>query len=574
MKQCQITSDVANRLKKIRSGVVYSSITSVISELLQNCQRAKAENIGCQLKDGSLIITDDGTGCKTPEDLFTLDKSVWDTTTEGFGEGFTSVYTVADYLKVETLDWQVEMFIDKMINEGELKYITEDNSEYVKGFNIMIAGQKLKEHEDELLQFLKHSASLLPMSVFVNGKYIQKTNLANIDSETGMIKTFETKNYTAHLTPACWSSKIVTYYENREVCEEWVTGIAGNVILNKNAVNLKAPDRRSIVRDKKYTNFIESIKKDAKRLYKNFIQEADNTTIDRYAYPISQLLKVTEYEDLLHITEDMFKVHEEETKEDEKKLEILKPKYDIFYQDTERQENNINNISYFPSVNNSNEISIGMAKSLNSRARKTSISAISKSNKVFWIKASEISSFKESITNMEYYGFKGIIATNELYEKVFEHYKVPHISYLIDNIQKVHNYTDIGAKSLKERRVLYLMSMIERHYELKDTFNIANLSMKIVSNLDGKELQSPKTVVEGVCTDDKIYLDRKSLKLADFTVKTWNTQHIGVEDIRFILKNSDTICHELAHLLYHTEDNTLHHMQAQAKIAKEIGYLF
>ena len=92
-KPRQITSDIAGRLKKIRSGVVYSSVTSVISELLQNCQRAKAENIFCEFQYDTLTITDDGVGCKDSDDLFTLDKSAWETTSEGFGEGFTCVYT-------------------------------------------------------------------------------------------------------------------------------------------------------------------------------------------------------------------------------------------------------------------------------------------------------------------------------------------------------------------------------------------------------------------------------------------------------------------------------------------------
>jgi hypothetical protein len=151
---------------------------------------------------------------------------------------------------------------------------------------------------------------------------------------------------------------------------------------------------------------------------------------------------------------------------------------------------------------------------------------------------------------------------------------VPHVSDLIKNIRKEYFYTNIGAKTLKERRVLFLLSLIEKHYHLPETFNIASLSMKIVGNINGRELKSPQNIVGGVCQNQKIYLDRKLLKLADFTVKSWNANHIGVEDIRLILRNADTICHELAHLLYQTDDNTLAHMQAQAQIAREIGYLF
>jgi len=67
------------------------------------------------------------------------------------------------------------------------------------------------------------------------------------------------------------------------------------------------------------------------------------------------------------------------------------------------------------------------------------------------------------------------------------------------------------------------------HYNLPETFNIANLTMKITGNINGKELKSPQNMIGGVCQNRKIYLDRRLLKLADFNVKTWNTNHIGVE---------------------------------------------
>jgi len=581
MNTRQITSDVVSRLAKIRQGVVYNSITSVVSELLQNCQRAKAKTIHCFIKDNYLTIIDDGVGCKDPDELFTIDRSAWDSTNEGFGEGFTSVYTVADIIKVRSHKWSVNLNVAKMLQERNLTYSYKEETDYSQGFEVTIQGEKIEENIEEITNFLKYSASLLPMNCYVNNTLVFKKDLSNIDGTTDFIKTFDNKLYTAYLTPLEWGYDCMVYYENREVCKEWLTGVSGNIILKQNAGNLKAPDRKAIINDGKYRNFKDQLEKDTKKLYREFIKLADNNLIDEFSHPIASILNVKEYEDLLEIDDDMFKVHvndEDEyinPKENKIKDEVLKPKLDIFNYNTDMYEQSYETEHSFPPTENYNQNTVLSAvKSINPRARKNSIVSIAKSNKLFWVSPNELNASKETITNMEYYGFKGIIAVNELYERVFNEYSVPHISYLVDNIKKQHKFTDIGTRTLKEKRALFLLRRIEEYYKIGETFNICNITMKIVSQFDDKELQSPDNIIEGVCTQGKIYLDRKSLKLGDFTVKNWTSEHISLEDLRFILRASDTISHELAHLLYDTKDNTLAHMQAQAKIAKEIGYLY
>lgn len=587
MKAKVITSDVTSRLAKIRSGVVYNSITSVISELLQNSQRAKAKTIQCTIRDNVLTIIDDGVGCQDPNDLFTIDKSVWESTDEGFGEGFTSVYTVADVIIVRSRKWSVQMNIAKMIEERNLSYEPRIEDNDLKGFEIIILGDKIDKNRAELESFLKYSASLLPMDVYVNGELISKKDLSAIHGSTDFNKTYENKLYTAHLTPTQWNGGAMTYYESREVCKEWLTGVTGNIILKPHAVNLIAPDRKAIVCDDKYSAFTTQLEKDIKKMYREFITLADNSLINQFSYPIACILDIKEYEDLLEIDESMFDVHasddeyakDADKKEAKLKDEILKPKLDIFNTNLERKEENRETEFHFPPIECKDQEAVATVsdavKALNPRARKRDLVALAKSNKIFWVRPDEIKSAKESITNMEYYGFKGIIAVNELYERVFREYKVPHVSYLVKNIKKQHKYTDVGARTLKEKRALFLLRRIEKHYKIGETFNICNITMKIVSQFDDKELQSPDSIIEGVCTGEgKIYLDRRSLKLGDFTVKNWATENVNLEDLRFILRASDTLAHELAHLLYGTNDNTLAHMQAQAKIAKEIGYLY
>ena len=72
----QVCVNTFNRLKKIRNGVVYDSITTVIDELLQNCQRTfiigNVENptIDIIVNAEAIIVRDNGNGCKDPQSVF------------------------------------------------------------------------------------------------------------------------------------------------------------------------------------------------------------------------------------------------------------------------------------------------------------------------------------------------------------------------------------------------------------------------------------------------------------------------------------------------------------------------
>ena len=51
MRQVEVRSNIAGDIVKIRKGVVFKEYATVIDELLQNCQRAKAKNIRIEVLD-------------------------------------------------------------------------------------------------------------------------------------------------------------------------------------------------------------------------------------------------------------------------------------------------------------------------------------------------------------------------------------------------------------------------------------------------------------------------------------------------------------------------------------------
>ena len=105
-----VTSNIANRIQKIRRGAVYSEWTCFVAELIQNAQRAKAKNIQIETYSGYFRIFDDGVGCKNPEEVFTLDFSGWGEDVHSpFGEGFSSTFAIADEIIVRSETWEARL---------------------------------------------------------------------------------------------------------------------------------------------------------------------------------------------------------------------------------------------------------------------------------------------------------------------------------------------------------------------------------------------------------------------------------------------------------------------------------
>ena len=132
------------------------------------------------------------------------------------------------------------------------------------------------------------------------------------------------------------------------------------------------------------------------------------------------------------------------------------------------------------------------------------------------------------------------------------------------------------VKTSKEKRALWLFEKIETKYNIPGTFLIADLGLNIVTKIGDKVISKESKVVAGVTQGEHIYMNRKSLQLAkmDNSSAYYNWDRVNIEDLRFLLRNLDTLAHELAHRIESTEDNTLGHFQAQTRIASELAECF
>lgn len=219
-------------------------------------------------------------------------------------------------------------------------------------------------------------------------------------------------------------------------------------------------------------------------------------------------------------------------------------------------------------------------KTTKKKKKKESLKTVLRNtNRKVWVKASEVEEYQDLISKVEYYGVKVFIARNVLHENIFRTNNIPYITAIEKGIRKRNIKWDIYLKTKKEKRFIELLLPICKYYNLPlNTFKIGNLKLIIETVLDGKVIN--REVVENKKNSIKIYgttdgeniiLDRRAIGLNRFNL-TGNS--LGIHELKAIMANIRTIAHELAHLIYKTEDNTKDHTEKENLIYDEIVNIY
>lgn len=646
----EITSNVIGKLKKIKDGISFSDNLVVVTEIIQNSQRAKAKNVHISLKGDTLTFKDDGCGCKKPENILTLDYSEWDSTDEGFGIGLWSWLAVPEVKSVEIMshNWKASISTEELFVEGNPRASISKLDGKMKGFKVSI---KSSFFLDEL------NASELKRRVFADIKtqildgYFNEEPIPKIDLHAGVesvfTKYFSTNYFQATLGVDKYSYPSL-YYENREVRKLYSADyVSGVVEMRKNALILQEPDRKNYVFNEKSRKFEERLAEAKKELYLDFIKEASESDINNFAETIDRILDVTDYERLILADEDIL-----ETVEETRNLNFTNKSHSIDRLNQFIDNTNLNNKSFVSEGNlteddvleiqqllnkvneddktkwvssdvsmdiedcdisadsiedyvilniggktykkiniekdleifsdEDEEITTKNILSVRSRPEKEkkSLSQMVKStSRKVWVRASESEKYKDLISKAEYYKVKVFMAKNILEERVFEHNNISYITEIDSGIQKKNFRKDVCLKTNKERYFIELLQPILEYYNLPmDTFKIGYLKMYIETILDDVvinreiiENKKDRIRIWGVTDGNYITLDRRAIGLHRFNLTEGN---IGINEIKALMANLKTISHELAHLIYETEDNTKYHFQMEDRIYEEIVNLY
>lgn len=580
----EIRSNIAGRLKKIRKGVVYQSVTSVLGELGQNSQRAGATEVDVTLVGDQLIFEDNGKGCDDPQTVFELDTSGWGIS-EAFGEGFSSVFAIADKITVVSHGWQVDVDVEELMRTGNFQLEVRDISpEFLDGFRVELRGKKIQEHEEELLEFLHDMGSLMPQKFRVNGVVIEKKDLTDIPGAPFTVHV-DNEFYSGTLAPYRGYWYLNTYYESRFVNKFWHGGLQGNITFKPEAVTLKAPDRRDLVMDDKYWAFREQLRRDSRKVYIEALQHFTEEQLHAYSEFIDQYLTVEDYMDLLPLDESIYDLDtyrktlmdrlREAQGEDPESIDYDHATEDENLEMADGRDEEDQTLVSHPTA---------FARRLDERRKKSrkvikKLSADVNRRRVCWIRASEITDMDHQMRELEYYGIRVVVAKNLLYENVYSHLGIPHISEVQSSVESQFEISNVGLATLKERRFMSLLEKIEQHYGMKDLFRIADLTLILRHHVNGKEVSVEKKRIAGLYRRDedgvrRIYLDRREMQFERYKVQTWDAPTIGLNDLRFLLRNAAVIAHELAHCLYDTMDGTTEHFEKTEKLIRELGDIF
>jgi hypothetical protein len=280
--------------------------------------------------------------------------------------------------------------------------------------------------------------------------------------------------------------------------------------------------------------------------------------------PIQHYLDVEEYAEILNVSSKLF--------------QNTLPKHwrRCLEQAGSRQDSNIP--KWVPKVVVEMPVSEGQVEEKKQR-RSTGLlkNLVAREKKLVYVPQKRVDEFEAQIKEAEYNGFVIAYAKNRLYENAFEFYGIPNIAELKELFVEDIIAENDHAKSRKEERLLFLLKRVEKHYDMAEgSIKLANLRRETRHKLTGEVLSNSKDEVHGMCSpaNGTIYIDRKIVKFPEYRAQEPEYPAVTAHDYKVLLRINQTLCHELAHLLYGYADNTLEHSQAMIRIGYDLAELF
>ena len=564
MSTIEVRGNIMGDIMKIRKGVIFQDVKTVVDELVQNSQRAEASKIEVQLLHDRLTLRDDGVGCEDPQVVFEKSTTAWgnDASEEAFGEGFFSAFLIADKLTVHSKDWKVVIDVLDMIETRKLDFEVRA-ADYIEGFEVILEGNMEDDYwtiKDEF-RFL---GKIVEPEVVLNGDVIEKEDVLAKTHEYA--QTFDNEVYTATLSPARGYEHVELYYENRPVRRELENGLNGALMFKRNAVTLKAPDRKELIWDDKRNKFRSQLKEDRKRLYMKMLEEmTDEEQLNEYADEIADNVPIEDYIHIIPFSEDLLDLAgaKEMNKDDWYKDEGVRER------NAESLRNTLKEMGIKTQEREKEPSEWGKVPL---KDRENKLINIKNPEKLVWVRADEVDAYKEQIAEAEYLGFKVMISKNALYSNAYEYLEIVHVDDLQDEIKETVVIKNEEPQTKKEWRVLSLLRRIEDYYNLDETFRLGSITLKLESAA-GVITREDENRTSGLYQSDtgKIYIDRSNFDFPSFRAQDPDYENVTFHDMRMLLQGMETISHELAHKLYGTQDNTKEHYQAMSKIQAQIS---
>jgi hypothetical protein len=554
-----VTINVINEMKKLRTNV-YSDRYTWVDELVQNCQRAKANHVIVTVTNTKIIIQDDGIGCTDPNSLFEKNVSGWDAYTTAnenpFGEGFFSTIMAANLITVSSIGFTAVFDVLKMFRENNTDCIEVISNKRKSGFVITLENLMPGVYADVVAnRFYDVGKYIKNPKIIINNKKVPYEGMEpNINKP--FIHTFNNDYCSGWIRPHSYktndwdTAKIKCFAFDRLVKDSSeFYGIAGVITFKPNKITLRSPDRKDFVTDDLYFDAMDAIKKEIKKMYLKVVKTGTDTEIKNYDYLIERYVDINDYKKYIK-----FKFYSKKEKQNNVTI-------DVTDNDT-ITTHTINNddVNYDNDFEVTTDIVNIAAKHINTVAvNQTGEKIDGRSDFGFYVKTDEIDEYSDVLGVALYYNIPVLEIRNSLEANVIKHKNnFKHISEINDSIQLNCKSTNAKPNTEYELRALKVLNTIMKLIgERENIFVICDVDMNKTLKLDNRQIEIEKVNALAVAYGDKIYIDRKYLN--QYRNLTDDDTNLNNNDIRFVMCNLETISHELSHLLYGNEDNTKAH---------------
>lgn len=582
----ELKVNVINQLKLFRQST-FKDILCFLDEDIQNAQRAKATEIRvdtdrCEKK---LIIENNGAILDDPQSLFSIAESGWDNETKKnespFGIGFFSNISVSNLVEVITGNKHIVFDVDKMINTGDCTLEVLKSEEYYEGFKLIlnnfdydtIPTYEIGERVERLGKYI-HG-----LDIYYDGIMQDKKNLTEGGQEycfSTTINDSDMKGWIAINSNYSFAKEVSIYYKGRFVSEIDYPYLKGDIHINDSVLNLTSPDRKDIIKDKKYSNFKELLDLYIKELVDNSFKNGDDEDIEKYCNAINyyvdkkSLLKNTKFSVfkgsksvsyLKNIaiaksknknikTFDDYKCHLDKERANQGESHVE----EVFV--VEKMKSTVKDAEGTVYEKSSTSYHDGRVIKPEIKEKDTTVKdgefILSSSEPIFWIGFDEISEFEYKFNTIQHYGLKLIVARNTVEQSILksinEELEVFHISDLSENVTFKSTISNT-VLNIKERRALMILDMVSKMFEFShNMFSIGDvMTIKTVSlgktDIENDIIDENVVIIKD-SKAEKVYVDRSIINLAKLTEDL--DEKISLKDIQFILQNLDDISESIS----------------------------
>jgi hypothetical protein len=604
MSSVEVKVNVINQLKLLRQSTFKDKL-SFLDEDVQNAQRAKSTRVDVTIDyDGSkVIIENNGKTLQNPQALFSIAESEWDEDVQKsespFGMGFFSNITVSDNIEVISGNKHITFNVAEMIQKNQTDIQIFETDESYSGFKLIlnnfdfgqVSAMSIRERVEILGKYIHE------LDIYCDGKIQPKKDITEGDGSIFVSKIENDSTFKGWIALSTgFSPDLKVFYKGRLVTKiDSCFYIKGDIHVTDKTLNLTSPDRKDIIRDSKFNEFMMNIKNHIQKLADSSFLTGRQVDVERHIDSISY------YADKNKLKNEMtFLILDTMEEKDSKYLNGIAlakkenselrtiNQYEVYVNSnaSKQPESNFVEVSFDNVVKHKAPRAEGINSWRGSEGGSGGYSSPEidrdelderqgkqidfNSEPVFWLGFDEVVEQEAKLNIAKHYKLKIVVSRNKFESSVLEllgkEQNIVHISQLTEktNIRATVSNTYLSEK---EQRALMLLDMISRMvgfhrnvFAIGDIMVIKETSVEILNHTIEKIEDDFIAVHDPL--NDKIYLDRTALNKSK--LRTDLNENLDLEDYKFILLNLNEIIRELglmefkkSDVLYESIINTL-----------------